>query len=96
MFLILDNNYVLEHKDYLYVPKSSKDLIMVSSLCKLNYLVFFFLNKRVFIKLHDSFIYSRSLIDNLYHVSLLSILPSNENYNVSYKRKKLSTNQTQL
>ena len=51
-------------------------------------------NKRVFIKLNDSFICSRSLVDNLYCISLLSILPSNENYHVLHKMKEPITNQT--
>ena len=68
---------------------------LVYSLCKLNYL-FLFKSKQFFIKLNNSFIYSRSLIDSLYHVSSLSVLPSNENYLISHKRKEPHSNQTQL
>lgn len=38
---ILKNNCLLELKDCLYVLKSRKDFISVSSLCKSNYSVFF-------------------------------------------------------
>ena len=63
--LILDDNCLLELKDCLYVPDSRKTLILVSSLCKQNYLFVFLYNKQIFSNLNDSFICSRSLIDNL-------------------------------
>ena len=36
------------------------------------------------------------MIDSLYHVSPLSVLPSNQNYHILHKRKKPSINQTKL
>ena len=71
-------------------------MISISSLYKLNYSFFFFCNKQGFIKLNDSFICSESLIHSLYHVSPLSILPSNESYHISKKKKELRTNQTRF
>ena len=76
--LILDDSCLLKLKDSLYVLKYMKNLILVSSSCKENYSLVFFFNKQVFTKLNISFIYSRSLIDSLYHVSPLSILPCHE------------------
>ena len=93
--LIFYDNSLLELKDCLYVLEFRKNLISVSSLCKLNY-SFLFNNKHVFIKWNNSFICSKSLIDSLYRVIPLSFLPSNENYHTSQKRKEPSTNQTQL
>ena len=40
---ILDNNYILEFKDCLYVSKSKKNLTLVSSIFKQNYSLVFFL-----------------------------------------------------
>ena len=91
--LIFSDNSLLTLKDCLYVPESKKNLILVSSLCKLNY-SFLFNNKQVFIKLNNLFICSGSLIDSVYHVIPLSVLPINENYHISQKMKEPSTNQT--
>ena len=84
---ILDDSFFLEFKDCLYVLESRKNLISVSSLCKLNYSMVFY-NKHVFINLNDSFICFGLLINNLYCVTSLSNLLSNENYHNSLKRKK--------
>ena len=92
--LIFSNNSLLVLKYCLYVPESKKNLILVSCLCKLNY-SFLFNNKQVFIKLNNSFICLRSLIDSLYVIPLYA-LPSNENYHISQQRKEPNTNQTQL
>ena len=92
--LILEMNCLLKLKNYLYIPKSRKNLILVSSLCKSNYIVFF--NNQVIIKMNDLFICSGSLVDNLYHMTLLSLFPSNENNHISLKRKEPNTNQTYL
>ena len=89
--LIFSISSFLVLKDCLYVPKSRTNLIYISSLYKLNYL-FLVNNKHVFIKLNNSFICSQSLIDSLYHISPLSIFPTNENYHISRKRKEPSTN----
>ena len=80
--LIFYDNSLLELKDCLYVLEFRKNLISVCSLCKLNY-SFLFNNKQVFIKLNNLFICSGSLIDSVYHVIPLSVLPSNENYHTS-------------
>ena len=40
---ILDNNYILEFKDCLYVSKSKKNLTLVSSIFKQNYSLVFFI-----------------------------------------------------
>ena len=58
---ILDYGCFLALKDCLYVVDSRKKLILVSSLCKLNYLLAFD-NKHVFIKLNNMFRYSGSLV----------------------------------
>ena len=92
--LILDGSCLLELKDCLYVPKSRKNLISFSSLCKQNYSLAFY-KKQVFIKMNDLFICLGSLVDNLYHVTSLFIQSSNENYHVSDNRKEPSINQTQ-
>ena len=44
--LIFFNNSLLVLKYCLYVPKSRKNLILVSSLCKLNYSFLFFIINR--------------------------------------------------
>ena len=49
--LVLENNKLLELKDCLYVPKFRKNLILVSSLNKSNYSIYF--NKNVFIRKND-------------------------------------------
>lgn len=54
--LILDNTYRLELKDFLYVPKSKKNLVSVSNSNKCNYFVYF--NKGVFIRKNNSIITS--------------------------------------
>ena len=53
-------------------------------------------NKQVFSKMNDLFICSKSLLDNLYRLSPLSLLPSNENNHVPLKRKEPNINQTQF
>ena len=55
-------------KDCLYIFESRKNLILISSLCKLNYSFKIKNKKWVFIKLNNSFICSGSLIDSLYRV----------------------------
>ena len=92
--LILENNCLLELKDCIYILESRKNLILVSNICKLNYLVFF--NQQVIIKMNVLFICSRSLVDNFYNVTPLSLLPSDENNHISPKRKEPNTNQTQI
>ena len=87
--LILDDSCLLKLKDCLYASKFRKNLISVSSLCKLNYSL-------VFMKMNDPFICWGSLVDNLYCVTPLIFLPSNENYHILRKRKEHSINQTQL
>lgn len=52
--LILDNTYHLELNDFLYVPKSRKNLISVSNSNKCNYSIYF--NKRAFIRKNNSII----------------------------------------
>ena len=76
--LIFYDNSFLVLKNCLYVLEFRKNFILVSSLYKLNY-SFIFNNKQVFIKLNNFFICSRSLIDSLYLVIPLFVLPSNEN-----------------
>ena len=49
--LVLENNKLLELKDCLYVPKFRKNLILVSSLNKSNYSIYF--NKKFFIRKND-------------------------------------------
>ena len=78
--LILNNKCLLKLKDYFYVLECKKNLILVFSLCKLNYLVYF--NKSIIIKRNDSFISLGSLIDNFYNVTSLKISPSNENNHI--------------
>ena len=80
--LIFPNNSLLVLTYCLYVLKSWKNLILVSSLCK----YWFFYDKKVFTKMNDLFICSGSLIDSLYCLTLLFVLPSNENYHISHKR----------
>ena len=92
--LILENNCLLELKDCIYILESRKNLILVSNICKLNYLVFF--NQQVIIKMNVLFICSRSMVDNFYNVTPLSLLPSDENNHISSKRKEPNTNQTQI
>ena len=46
--------------------------------------------------MNDLFICLGSLIDNLYHVTSLFFLSSNENYHISLKRKEPTINQTQI
>ena len=70
--LALENNSHLEFKDCLYVPKSRKNLVSVSSLNNCKYLVYF--NKNVSIRKSDSFICSGSLVDILFHFIPISIL----------------------
>ena len=57
-------------KDYLYVPSIRRNLISVSSLVKDGYLVLFI--DYVIIKLNKRFIYSGTLIDNLYIINHVS------------------------
>ena len=66
--------------------ESKKNLILVSSICKSNYSIFF--NKQVVIKKNDSFIYLGSLVNNFYLVTPLSILLSNKNNHISLEKKK--------
>ena len=53
-----------------------------------------FLNKQVIIKINYSFICLRSLVESLYHVTSLLLLPSNKNHHISLKMNKPSSNQT--
>ena len=76
--LILENKSFLEVKDHLYAFEFGKNLILISSLRKMNY----------------SFISLRSLVENLYHVTLLLLLLRNENNHISLKRNETNTNQT--
>ena len=95
--IILDDSFILELKDCLYVIETRKNSIRF--LVYVNWIInwfFFFYKKQVFIKTNDSFVYLGSLVDNHYCVTPLSILLSNENYHISHKRKKPSINQTQL
>ena len=62
---LIDDSCLLELKHCLYVSKSIKNLISVSSLCKLNYSMVFN-NETVFINMNNSFIFLGSLVDNLY------------------------------
>ena len=52
-----------------------------------------FFNKQVIIKMNNSIICSRPLINNLYPMTALSLLLSNENNHISLKRKQPITNQ---
>ena len=92
--LILKNNKYIELKDCLYVPKSKKNLILVSSLNKLNYSIYF--NKNVFIRKNDSFICSNMLVDNLFHFTPTSLLSVVKNNHVLFKRKIPKINKTCL
>ena len=92
--LILKNNKYLELKDCIYVPKSKKNLILVSSLTKLNYSIYF--DKNLFIRKNDSFICSNMLVDNLFCITPTSLLSIVKNNHVSLKRKVSSTNQTYI
>ena len=78
-------------KDCLNVPEFRKNLISVSSLCKLNYSFVFFMIDKFLLNLMI-FICLRSLIDSFYCVSPLFILPSNESYHNSQEMKEPSTN----
>ena len=53
-----------------------------------------FFNQQVIIKMNVLFICSRSMVDNFYNVTPLSLLPSDENNHISSKRKEPNTNQT--
>ena len=88
--LVLKNKKYLELKDCLYVPKYRKNLILVSRLNKSNYLVYF--NKNVFIWKNDSFICSNMLVDNIFYITLISLLSIIENDHASLKRKVPSIN----
>ena len=91
--LVLKNNKYLELKDRLNVPKSRKNWISISSLNKLYYSVYF--NKKI-IKKNDLFIGSGILVDNLFCITLISLLYVVENNHISLKNKVPSTNQTYL
>ena len=69
-------------------------MILISSLSKLNYSIYF--DKSVFIRNNDSFICSDPLVDNLIHITPISILPCVENHHISLKRNIPTTNQTYL
>ena len=84
---LIDDSCPLELKDCLYVSKSIKNLISVSSLCKLNYSMVFN-DETVFINMNNLFIFLGSLVDNIYQVSPLFVLLSNENYHISLQTKK--------
>ena len=92
--LVLENNKHLELKDCLYVLESRKNLISISNLNKLSYLVYF--NKIVSIRKNDSFICSSLLVYNLFHITPISILYIVENYHISLKKKMSNTNPTYL
>ena len=57
-------------KDCIYVPSIRRNLISISSLVNDGYSVLF--NDSVIIKLNKRFIYSRTLIDNLYIINPVS------------------------
>ena len=88
--LVLENNKHLELKDYFYVLDSSKILVLVSSINKSNYLVYF--NKNVFIRKKVSFICSGMLVDNPFCIIVISLFPTIENNHVSLKRKVPNSN----
>ena len=88
--LVLENNKHLELKDYFYLLESSKNLVLVSSINKSNYLVYF--NKNVFIRKNVSFICSGMLVDNLFCIIVISLFPAIENNHVSLKRKVPNNN----
>ena len=72
VILVLENNKHLEFKNFLYVSELKKNLILVSSINKSNYSIYF--NKNAFIRKNDSFIYSSTLVDNLFYITLLYYL----------------------
>ena len=74
------------------MPMFIKNLISFFSLTKCNYSIYF--NKSVFIRKNNSFICSSPLVDNLFHITLISIFSVVENHHVSLKRKM--PNQTYL
>ena len=55
-----------------------------------------YLFNKVLIRKNDSFICSSPLVDNLFHITPISILYVVENYHISLKRKISNTNQTYL
>ena len=86
-------------KDCLYVPSVRRSLISVSSLVRDGYSVLF--NDYVIIKLNKRFIFSGTLMDNIYIIKPLSLsLQQNELNNTNVfpcKRKEPSQmNQTYL
>ena len=91
--LVLENNKHLKLKDYLYVLESRQNLILIYSLNKSDYSIYF---NNFFIRKNDSFIYLGMLVDNLFCITLTSLLSVVENNHVSLKRKVPSTNQTYL
>ena len=90
--LVLEKNKHLELKGCLYIPEYIKNLISVSSLNKSDYSIYF--NKNVFIRNNDSFICWGILVDNLFHITLISLLSVVENNHVSLRRKIPNINQT--
>ena len=98
-YLNFGTNRYLLLKDCLYVPSIRRNLISVSSMVKDGYSVLF--NDSVIIKLNKRFIYSGTLMDNLYIINLVSpSLQQNELNNTNVlpcKRKEPSQmNQTYL
>ena len=87
--LVLENNKHLKLKDYLYVLESRQNLILIYSLNKSDYSIYF---NNFFIRKNDSFIYLGMLVDNLFCITLTSLLSVVENNHVSLKRKVPSTN----
>ena len=75
-----------------YVLESKKNLISVSNLNKSDYFVYF--NKNVLLKIIIYLFAQVYWLTNLFHFTLVSLLPIIENKHVSPKRKVPNTNQT--
>ena len=85
IFCIREDIIQTPYPKHVHFFESKKNLILVSSICKSNYSIFF--NKQVVIKKTDSFIYLGSLVNNFYSVTPLSILLSNKNNHISLEKK---------
>ena len=90
--LVLENIKHAELNDFLFIPKSRKNLVSISSLNELNYSIYF--NKSVFIRKNNSLICLVPLVDNLFRITLIFVLSIVENHHSLLKRKITSTNQT--
>ena len=69
-YLNISRDIYLLLKDCLYIPSIRRNLISVSSLVKDGYSILF--NDYVIIRLNKIFIYSSTLMDNLYIIKLVS------------------------